>query len=165
MSNQSPIEFVRETHSHLNTYITSADQKSSILLTAQFAFLGLFGNALKEGWGTTTGAFKIFAVLTVITGLIGIAFAGLVVYPRSPKGDEEGLMFWESIQGREESKFVEEIRSLDEEGILEEQIKQNYSLAKVADSKYRYTRLSLISTGLMVLLAVISAAVYFGGFS
>jgi len=38
-------------HRHLNKYITLADNKASILLSAQLAFIGLSANFLNNVWG------------------------------------------------------------------------------------------------------------------
>ncbi|MFC7175034.1 hypothetical protein ACFQL0_20020 [Haloplanus litoreus] len=72
--------FVYAVQSHLNTYIKVADQKASILLTAQLAFLGLFSNALRTLFSDTGLLFHSLATLTTVAALAGIFLAGWVVY-------------------------------------------------------------------------------------
>ena len=161
MGDFSSEELAKRTHTHLNTYITSADQKASILLTALFAFLGFYGSGVGAVWQDASLSFKLLSGLTIGSGLIGALFAGLVIYPRSPQGEEDGLMFWESITSRDQSTFVSEVTSLNDDAALEEIIKQNHTLAEVADGKYKYTRCALIATAVSVGFAMASAGSYF----
>ena len=161
MTDFSPEELAKRTHTHLNTYIASADQKASILMTAQFAFLGFYGSGISNVWTGATFCLKLFSGIAVATGLIGAALAGWVVFPRSPQGEENGLMFWESIQNRNQSDYVSDVTELTDSAALEELIEQNYSLAGVADSKYKFTRFALIATAISVGFASLSASTYF----
>jgi len=161
MSEFTAEDLVKRTHTHLNTYITTADQKASILLTAQFAFLGFYGSGVSEIWKMATPEFKLLSGLTIASGLIAAVLAGLVVYPRSPKGGEEGLVFWESIIRKTQSEFEHDVSKLDDENALRELIEQNHSLAKVADKKYRFMRYALITTAIMMGLAAASTSIYF----
>lgn len=161
MTEYSAEELAQRTHDHLNTYISSADQKASILLTAQFAFIGLFGNGVGAVWKTAGVGFKAFSGLTAIAGLVSIVFSGLVIYPRSPTGNEGGLIFWESIINRDQDQFVAEMSSLSNQAALDELVQQNYVLAKVADQKYGHTKISLIATAVMVGFASISTIIFF----
>lgn len=154
-------ELAKRTHTHLNTYISSADQKASILITAQFAFLGFYGSGISNVWTSTSFCFKLYSALSIMTGLIGAALAGWVVYPRSPQGEENGFMFWESITAKNQSEFVSDVTDLSDSDALKELIKQNHSLAEVADSKYKFTRFALIATAISVGFASLSAGTYF----
>lgn len=153
-------DFVELIQSHLNEYIHAADRKSSILLTAHIAFLGLFGKALINESSSIALASDgilsaVMAGATVLSGLIAGLFAGLVVYPRTPETDS-GYMLWSSIINKQKAEYHDEIQSLGEDKIAEEMIDENYQLANVADDKYKYLRYSLISTAAMVIFAVIS---------
>lgn len=160
MSSFDPEQLAERTLSHLNTYIGAADQKASILLTAQFAFLGFSATIVNDILVDTSGIFQGIAVLGAVSGLVGAAFAGSVVYPRTPKA-EEGFVFWEHILEFESRKeFQDKFDELDSEAALDELTKQNYSLAKVADRKYDHLRLSLLATAGMVVCAVIAVGIY-----
>lgn len=160
MSRFTPEQLAERTLSHLNTYIGSADQKASILLTAQFAFLGFSTTVIKDLLDTTSSEFQMAALLGGVSGVVGALLAGSVVYPRTPKA-EEGFIFWEHITEFESREgFQEAFGELSNEAALDELTKQNYSLAKVADRKYRHLRWSLIATAGMLGFAVIAASVY-----
>lgn len=161
MTEFSSEELAKRTHTHLNTYISSADQKASILITGQFAFLGFYGSGISNVWAGTAFCFKLYSGLAIAIGLIGAALAGWVVYPRSPQGGENGLMFWESITNKSQSDFVSEVNDLSDSDALNELIKQNHSLAEVTDSKYKFTKLALIATAMSVGFASLSTAIYF----
>ncbi len=161
MTDYSPEDLTQKTHSHLNTYITSADQKASILLTAQFAFVGFYSSGVSNVWTNSSSCFKLFSGLTISAGLIGAILAGAVVYPRSPKGDENGLMFWESISNQSQSEFVSNVTSLSNADALEEVVSQNHTLAGVAETKYKFARFALIATAVTVGFAALSAGSYF----
>jgi len=60
-----PTDFSTQTLSHLNEYIKFADQKASVLLTGQLAFLGLFVNFLNQTWSGTGTGFQILAAGTI----------------------------------------------------------------------------------------------------
>lgn len=161
MTDFSSEELAKRTHTHLNNYITTADQKASILITAQFAFLGFYSGGIGNIWSSTTFCFKLFSGLSIVTGLIAAVLAGWVIYPRSPQGEENGLMFWESISAKAQSDFVSDVNELSDPDALDELIKQNHSLAQAANSKYKFTRLTLLATAVSVGFASLSMGVYF----
>ena len=154
------LEFVYDTKDHLNKYIKQADQKASILLTAQLAFLGLFANALKTLSISNQAWVQNFAYVSGMLGLIGAFLAGLTVYPRTPK-QETGFILWDNIrQFRSESDFRGAIHDLEKDKILDEVIGENYKLAKVAKDKYLFLKWSLIVTAGMVIFAVLAGIVF-----
>lgn len=150
----------KQTNDHLNTYIKLADQKASILLTGQFAFLGLAATVIVNILSETTTEFHLLAGLGTACGLGGMLFAGSVIFPRTPKA-KEGYIFWEHILEYDSSKeFRDQFSELDESETLDELVKENYSLAKVAHRKYSHLRISLVSTAGMIIFAVISSVIY-----
>lgn len=155
MEEITPNELVTRTHDHLNRYITLADNKASILLTAQIAFLGLFANAFRM----LPGVDDLVLFLAVISGGFGVVavfLSGWVVYPRTPK-PQTGLIFWENIVEFESSdEFSEEVEKLDANGAKKYLIRQNYYLAVVAEGKYRWLRWSLRVTAGMVVFAAVA---------
>lgn len=151
-------EFAERTHDHLNRYISLADRKASLLLSAQLAFLGLFANVVRTGWQGSAFCFKLITFLVVAFGLAAAIFAGLVVYPRTPDTDD-GLMFWSSILSQPIDEYVDEVSSLDDDSALEALLRENYMLASVANSKYKNLRITLILTAITVVLTVLSIAV------
>lgn len=154
------LEFVYDTKDHLNTYIKQADQKASILLTAQLAFLGLFANALKTLSISESDALLALATLSGVAGLIGVFLAGWTVYPRTPE-QETGFILWDNIcEYGSESDFRSAIHELDEDDIVDEVIGENYKLADVAEKKYRYLKWSLCATAGMVVFAVLAGVVF-----
>lgn len=150
----------KQTNDHLNTYIKLADQKASILLTGQLAFLGLAATVIVDILSETTTEFHLLAGLGAACGLGGMLFAGSVIFPRTPKANE-GYIFWEHIlehDSREE--FQDRFSELSGSETLDELVKENYALAKVAHRKYRHLRISLAATAGMIIFATISTGVY-----
>lgn len=157
MSDISPDDLVTRTNDHLNQYISMADNKASILLTAQVAFLGLLANAVSNlsiesrivWWG---------ALLSVGFTVVGVFLSGWVVYPRTPK-PETGLIFWENIVEYDSKEtFREEFQQMEDGRPQKELIEENYDLATVANGKYCFLRWSLRFTAGTVVFAVISGA-------
>jgi len=155
MSSFDLASLAKQTNDHLNTYIKLADQKASILLTGQFAFLGLAATVVVDILSETTTEFHILAGLGTVCGLGGMLFAGLVIFPRTPKA-KEGYIFWEHILEHDSrEQFQDQFSELNESEILDELVKENYSLAKVAQQKYRHLRIALVATAGMILFATI----------
>lgn len=150
--------FVEKTHEHLNNYIQFADRKASLLLTALLAFLALYANVVAPVWSDSTLCFKLLTALVGVSGLTGIGFAGWTVYPRTPE-TSQGLMLWDSIVEMNNQSYRDSIQEIDEDGILEELIDENYQLAKVASKKYQHFRYTLIATGVMVGFSILAALV------
>jgi len=160
MVDNGPENLAEKTQDHLNKYISSADNKASILLTGLFAFLGFSATLINDILSETSTLFNLFASLGAISGLIAAFLAGLVVYPRTPN-PESGFIYWDNIlEHGKRDDFVEAVEKLDEDSALTEMSKENYDLAKVAHQKYSYLRWSLRVTLLMVLFAVITTTIY-----
>jgi hypothetical protein len=148
----SPTDFSTQTLSHLNAYIKFADQKASILLTGQLAFLGLFVNFLNQIWPGPSIEFQILSAVTIGATLVAGVFAGWVIYPQTdPSG--ENLLFWENIKTKSLDDYESKIKDLDEGSALDELIEENHLLAEVVSNKYRRLKISLISTAGTVLFA------------
>ncbi|WP_152420359.1 Pycsar system effector family protein [Halococcus thailandensis] len=143
----------------MNQYISLADNKASILLTAQFAFLGLSANALNNLTFQSSVVLGS-AFLSGIFGIVSIFLSGWVVYPRTPT-PQKGVIFWENIVAHESAEaFLEDIRGLDKGDVQEHLVRENYNLATVAHNKYRFLRWSLRGTAGMLTFAVISGGAY-----
>jgi len=154
----TPTELSERTLDHLNEYIKFADQKASILLSGQLAFLGLFANLLMQNWSGTPGHFKVLALLTVACALIAAVLAGWVIYPQT-SNDGKNLLFWETIVDKSEDEYNEKIHSLSDTDVLNELIEENHQLAEVASSKYIRLKYSLIATALMLPFATLAVIV------
>lgn len=160
MVDLSKAELAVRTQDHLNKYIAGADQKASILLTGQFAFLGLAATAAKDIIKTTGPGFYWLSTGTAAAGIAAAFLAIVVIYPRTPSL-EKGFIFWGNITAHNSAQdFQEAFNELPNSDIGDEVVTQNYMLAKVADQKYKYLRWSLRVTILMVLLASLAGAVY-----
>jgi hypothetical protein len=154
--------FVYAVQSHLNTYIKVADQKASILLTAQLAFLGLFSNALRTLFSDTGLLFHSLATLTAVAALAGIFLAGWVVYPRTQPPDvDEGFFFWNDILDYSSAtSYGDALAELEDDRIHDELTSENYTLAEIAQEKYYYLRCSLRATAAMVVFASLAGGLY-----
>lgn len=154
--------FVYAVQGHLNTYIRVADQKASILLTAQLAFLGLFSNALRTLIPDTELVFHTLAILAALSGLAGIFLAGWVVYPRTqPPDANEGFFFWDDILDfPTAADYGDALTGIENDGIHDELTSENYTLAEIAQKKYHHLRWSLRATAAMVVLAALAGGIY-----
>ncbi|WP_435159835.1 Pycsar system effector family protein [Haladaptatus sp. DFWS20] len=151
-----PTDFSTQTLAHLNEYIKFADQKASVLLTGQLAFLGLFVNFLSQNWFGPGIEFQVLASVTIGATLVAVVLAGWVIYPQTePSGDN--LLFWENINVESHDDYESQIKDLTEDAVLEDLIEENHLLAKVASIKYWRLKISLISTAGTVLFATLSA--------
>jgi hypothetical protein len=155
MPSEQVRKFVERTHTHLNHNIKLADQKASILLTGNIAFLALYSNFIELNWGSGSFIFKIVSVLTICVGLAGIALAGWTVYPRTPQ-ETGSLMYWGAIHMRSFDEYQNECQNLNEELLFDEMINENYNLALVAAKKFHHFRMALLFTGIMIILAIMS---------
>lgn len=162
MPDLDPNELAGRTHDHLNRYIALADNKASILLTAQIAFLGLFANAMRY-LSIESPVVWWSALLSAGFTVAGVFLSGWVVYPRTPK-PEEGLIFWENIIAYgSKSEYREAFEALEDGDSQEQLLEENYDLATVAHNKYRYLQWSLRCTAGTVAFAVIAGVVYLFG--
>jgi hypothetical protein len=150
----SHVEFATQTRQHLNKYIKLADQKSSILLSAQIAYIGFTGNFIQSSWMSSSGCLRILSVLTLLSAIGAVAFAGRVVYPKTPK-TKQGLFLWESIADRTGPAFRKEILAKTQDELRDELIDENHKLAKVSTRKYYNLRWSLRMTAITVMISII----------
>ena len=152
-------EFIRLTQDHLNSYIRLANQKASILLTAQLAFLGLMGNFLKQTWAVSNSTFQFAFLAAVVAALISIFFAAATVYPNTPE-TSQGLILWSSITAKGPKKYKRLLQEKERVDLYNEILDENYQLAEVADSKYSRLRRSILWTGAMVVMSVFGGAYF-----
>jgi len=154
------VQLIERTHDHLNTYITAADQKASILLTGQFAFLGLAATASSDILGNTGQLFDILAGVTAVIGVVAAVLAIAVIYPRTPSPGDS-VIYWGDIQRRaNREEYRDAVSELDDSDSLTALVDQNYTLAEVANSKYGFLRWSLRFTLAMTGVAAITVLVY-----
>ncbi len=152
-------EFVMLTHDHLNKYIKLANQKASILLTAQLAFLGLVGGSLTKIWQQTSQGTKFIIILTVISTVLATFFAARTIYPNTPK-TKQGLILWDSIVDKGKNRYREAVEESSREDLHKELLDENFQLSKVAKSKYTQLRRSILATGGMVIGAILSGVIW-----
>lgn len=150
-------ELRTKTWSHLNGYIKSADQKASILLTAQFAFLGLYANVVTGLWSTSAQTFKLWVIASTALTFSAIACAVIVVFPRSADGD---LMYWENISSGGFVRYVTKLRSLNGDSAEAELLQANYNLSVVAAQKYRWIRIGLVLSVAAIVTSTVSIGFY-----
>lgn len=147
------------TFSHLNNSIKLADQKASILLSGQLAFVGLylnfFGSALKQNTVLLASSGGV-----ALSSLVGILFAAAVITPRTIDTDG-GLFLWTSILQRENAcEYESDIEKMSPEDLRSEVLKQNYHLSQIATRKYRALRLAILFSDGMVLTAAVSIGIW-----
>lgn len=152
-------EFAKLVHGHLNKYISLADNKASILLSALVAYLGISLSVIGSSWADLTGEFKILSGLTVITALAAVYFSAKAVYPNTPE-TPQGLILWDSITAKDREEYQSEIMEKPEKRLLEELIDENYKLAEVSVKKYTRVRRALLFTGATVALAIFTVSVF-----
>lgn len=153
-------DFSLMVHDHLNEYISLADKKASVLLSAQLAFIGLSANVLNNIWGEAGSPFKILSLLAILFVAGAAFFAAKAVYPNTPE-TAQGLVLWASIVKKGEGNYLREVKEKSDEELLEEVIEENYKLAEVADRKYNDVRWTLWFTAATIVITIVSGAVLF----
>lgn len=160
MVDYSQEQLAERVHTHLNQYIQSADRKASIVLTGQLAFLGLGASATSNLLNGTTQLFTILSTISAAFGVLAVLLSIWVIYPSTPS-PSEGFIYWGNIlEFRDPEEYREALCGLNSEEAVEEVLKENYELAKVADSKYTQLRWSLRATLLMVVMAGMAGAIH-----
>ncbi|QRV17443.1 hypothetical protein JMJ58_21035 (plasmid) [Haloterrigena salifodinae] len=157
MTEFNNVELARTIHEHLNTYISSADQKASILLTAQLAFLGLIANVFLDVWQLEEQILQITLLLTVGVNIVAMVFSGLVVLPRTPS-EKDMYLYWGNIIDEEIDEFTDDMKDFSDSSSFEQLVKEDYYLAKVADKKYSNLFYSIVFTAGTVAMTCITGA-------
>ena len=93
MSGFTSSDLADGTQDHLNECIIAADCKASILITGQFAFLGLTATALSNLSQVPTGWFRWFVIAMSVFGVLAVLLAVVAIYPRTPS-PSEGYIYW-----------------------------------------------------------------------
>jgi|GEM_PF-5411435 len=148
-------EFTQLSYEHLNRYIKLANQKASILLTAQLAYIAIFANTLSQVQISQDITVQVLGIGTVVIAAGAAYFAARTVYPDTPDKEDGGLMLWGSILEYERDGYKQRIIGDDSGDLLSELLDENYQLAKVAHKKYDRLRNSLLLTGAMVFSSII----------
>lgn len=151
-------EFANIVREHHNEYIKLADSKASVLLSAQIAYLAIFGNLVGNSWGSESVIFKFMSILTIVFVVIAIVFATRAVYPNEPETDL-GLIHWKSIISRSSDEYRDDVRNTTQEEFVDELVDESYQLAKVTDEKYRNIRKTMWATGVVVVSTLITGAI------
>lgn len=154
-------DLLQVSHEHVNSYIRSADQKASILLTAQIAFLALSVNTVSGSWPYLSHYVQIFGYLFIFFGLISVFFSGWVIFPRLEKPSSKGAIFWEHIDSFESAdEFNKHLSHIEEEAALLEYSTEVYNVSRIAIEKYSWLRRSLITSSIMVFFATAGVLSY-----
>ncbi|WP_420182078.1 Pycsar system effector family protein [Haloarcula sp. KBTZ06] len=150
-------QFIVEALAQTKSSIRSADQKASMLLTGQFAFLGLFANVVAPIWKDGGPTFHRLTALTTIAAFGSILAAAVVVFPREGDGD---LLYFAENADKNKEKYVEEIMELDAENRSKELLRSDHSLSTIANRKHSYVRISVIGAVLSVCFGVIAITAF-----
>ena len=86
--------------------------------------------------------------------LVGVIFSLLVLLPRTNDKPERGLIFWENVSVYVRDEYINDLKSMKVNSLLEKMIEQNYFLSKVASKKYSVLRKAFLftSSGILILL-------------
>lgn len=119
-------------NAYINGHIQSADAKASAIIGV--AALGAGALALLPDtiklWNMA------LIVLSFLPLLIGLIYALFTLYPRTKPGAAQSTVYWKSIANyASASDYRAACNAVSE---LDEVTEQNYYLAKVAGSKYRW---------------------------
>lgn len=156
-------ELLQLSHEHINGYIKVADQKASILLSGQLAFLALSTNFVPSEWSNLAICVKFLVVLTVLFALGGILYSILTVTPREETQGQAGYILWKDIlEHKDEDQFVENAKALTEDDVIQSLGKEVYKISKVADQKYDNLRVSIYMTGIFLFLGILAIVLHLG---
>ena len=154
-------ELLRLSHDHINGYIKAADQKASILLSGQLAFLALLIGTMPDNILNMSVLIQIVAGLTVLSNVIAVFFSISTISPIENTDNERGFIFWKEILEHEGSgEFEEKVRELDSEDALNSLSAEVYDVSEVANEKYDTLTKAIYSTSAFIILAIILATLY-----
>lgn len=155
-------DVMHEARARLDRYILAADQKASILLTAQLAFVGLIINVTGSSWKQINQISQNIFFVGMICAVVSVVLSGLVVYPRTNSATN-GHLFWQDILTNEREGYKSEMFELSRSEAAEEMLNENYALAAIADKKHNYLRYSLLTTAAMIMVLIVAAIAHSAG--
>jgi hypothetical protein len=156
-------DLLQLSHDHINGYIKIADQKASILLSGQLAFLALSTNLVPSEWGSLPICIRVLVVSTVLFILGAISFSILTVIPREESEGRAGYIFWNDIlEHNDGSQFVDNAKKLSNENVVDSLGKEVYNVSKIAERKYSNLKISIYLTTVFLILGVLAAVLYLG---
>lgn len=159
MSGIDKQELARKAQIRLDKYIIGADQKASILITAQFTLAGLIANVVRVVWQSLQLSTKAIVSAGFLVALSSAVCSGLVIYPRS-NNPKAGHLYWKDILSRQQDEYISDSKSLSDDEAYEEFLSENYDLSEIAIKKHFWFRISIILTGVMIVLFVVGLASY-----
>ena len=145
-------------YQHQNTYIKLADQKASILISGQIAFVVLVLNLISNTTVELSIQTVVMITISILFSLMSILFSILTVLPREESGISEGFVYWNDIKKYDDQDaYAEAIADLDGDTPLNEISHDIYNLSSVAQEKYNHLRCSIIFSIGFLLFGSISA--------
>jgi len=117
---------------YYNHYITVADAKAGVILTIAFVLLDYsFGLDLEK----ITNKWAIYIPIVFLIGALVAAL--LTVFPRTPKNNAKGYIFWEEVrEHNNKDEYAESFSQLDDNEIEKQFAYQNYLVSNVIHSKH-----------------------------
>lgn len=152
---------------YLNQYISLADTKVSLLVTADLAIIVLL---LPNKPPASPLFFPIFYWLALTLLMLSTIAGFITFYPRVAKKDDGGLLFWRSIlsyDGYNGEKGYKGYQKALQDDLTEsskvedEYARENYHLSKVLKRKNKAIQVSIICFGGGLLCALASTGLSF----
>ncbi len=155
MSKLDKIDFLESNLSRQLGWITAADSKGSFVFAFNTAMLGAIAVVspnLWNEWSTTTA---IILLLAIVFELASLSFLCFAAFPRTD-GPKNSLIYFGEIAKLDSEKFSKSISTLNLESYRNDLISQCHRNAEIANHKFSWVRLALISLYLSVIPWVIT---------
>lgn len=138
---------------YIGDYIKFAEVKAGVGITATFTLLAFFGNEVKENGINYLSAIEIIMLMGLIPLILACYFfIWKVLWPRYST-DTTFYMSWGGIGSFSNAKkYVNEVNNKYRKQFLNDMAIQNYDLAKICLSKYKYLKKAFVwlSIGVIV---------------
>jgi hypothetical protein len=123
-------------------WIKAADAKVPPVFAINIAMLGVISALVNnfEQWKILTAIFVSLFLISQLVSLFSVVFA---MYPRlnGPKGSN---IFFGGISNKDEDMYLQEMRSISEEELRSDFLKQIHVNAKIAAQKYYHVKIAFM---------------------
>lgn len=171
LDNNKNIDFIELVYQNVQNMIILADNKANYTLSIQAIILGLgIGYYLnKDVMGQLSNINVVITVICIVliilfllSSILGIIYSIKVYFPQKPHNNKEekrnGLSYFGHITAYTSSeKYLEKIRNLSNDIIIEELGNQIYTLSYIANEKMNNIKIAII----LLLLSIISLTILF----
>lgn len=136
------IDYLEKELARLLDWIKSADTRISLILPLTTAMLGTIA-ALTPAYSKWTWCIGLSVSVSVVLLVCSLVSISMALFPRT-NGPVNSMIFFGGIQTRTLEEFRGEVSNFDEDEYKNDLINQCYINSKIASSKFKWVKKSLI---------------------